>query len=763
MDLITVNSFPSDNVRLDNHRDPKTQNSVMKELYISPEGNDTNPGTFSEPLRTVKKAQQIVQSFTNGMTGDIKVFLRGGRYEITSPLKFNQSDGGQNQYRVVYTSYQDETPVLDAGKKAEGWERHTNGIWKCYLGSSNFRQLYIKSQSGENHNTNHPNSDDLNKFPYAGKPTSLSVMTPSYEDDGSWERRAIKARENVLEDTFSIDGEGQTIINPRGIFTDPLSWKTPFGEKDTEFPATLEKAKHYLKDIEFVYHLMWNLPRIKVETMVEEGQNQKFIMQQPAYSFARTKGGTKLGDGWPGVYQPLYLENTYEFLNEPGEWYYDRWTGWLFYKPLDSEPQPDSEEIEFYYPSTERIIEVSGNETAPVQNLEFQGLTFKHTNWRRPNEYGKGHIDVQANFLVESTDTGKKYMRSPGALTLEHCQNIFFQNCSFSKFGGAGIDLYEGARYCTIEGCTFDDLSGTAVNIGGIESTLTEESPRKTGNISISNNYFTNIAVEFKGGHAIWAGYVQYVNITHNEISGTAYTPISVGWGWSGTQTVCRDNLVMYNHISNYMMEMKDGGAIYTLSLQNRTRVAYNHIHDGCGSGLYPDEQTWMTTWDHNVVYRSGNSLQDHTMGIARNSTSIRQNNITNNYFDMDPIIEPDRQETHIPNNNWSISSDPSEAVLDIVSDAGLEPEYQGLLTGNESIREKDQKGLYWSDFVGKDTTALYHKHPVLFYLGLLGFIGISLNFPAYKLNQKKDTIKNEVKNKKSRNEDKAKGGATHE
>jgi len=44
------------------------------EYFVSPDGNDKNPGTLKKPFRTIQKAVKSVKS------GDI-CFIRGGRYE----------------------------------------------------------------------------------------------------------------------------------------------------------------------------------------------------------------------------------------------------------------------------------------------------------------------------------------------------------------------------------------------------------------------------------------------------------------------------------------------------------------------------------------------------------------------------------------------------------------------------------------------------------------------------------------------------------
>ena len=692
-------------------------------FYISPTGNDSWIGDELHPFASIEGAQTAIETL-GVLTGDVIVYLREGRYVLTEPIEFNSSTGGTEQYGIYFRNYPGEIPIIDAGKEVSNWEEHEGSIWRCRPEVSDFRQFYITTEDGAYHNTNNPTSPET--VPYAGKPVPLSVMSPEYGIE-SWERRAIRAREilNPENPIMDMTGDGHPITDTSSILGSPLDWKTPFGGIESSMAPTLETALHYFKDVEFVYHLMWNLPRIKVETVSEMRGTETFIMQQPAFNYARMKGGTNLGFGWPPIQQPNFMENAYQFLNEPGEWYFDRWTGWLFYWPLATESM-NSSSTHFYVPNVETLVEISGNETELVQNVHFEGITFKHANWLRPNEYGLGHVDLQANYLLNSNELGKTNERSPGAIIVEYSENIGFENCTFTKFGGAGIDLYDGTADCQISGCIFDDLSGTAVNIGGVDPGLTEDDPRICQDHEITNNYFTNIAVEFKGGHAIWAGYVQNITIAHNEISGTAYTAISVGWGWSGTQTVCRDNKILYNHITNYMMEMKDGGAIYTLSLQNNTQVQYNHIHDGCGSGLYPDEQTWNTSWNFNVVYRSGNSLQDHSLGVERSSTSIRENNITQNYFAMMPIIEPDRQQTHIANNEWDITDSPSAEILAIVANSGLESAYALLLPVDHEVREKTKEGLYWSDFL-LDTPTLVESQPYIAYGGMIGIVLIGI------------------------------------
>ncbi|MEX2680906.1 MAG: right-handed parallel beta-helix repeat-containing protein [Candidatus Sigynarchaeota archaeon] len=720
-----------------------TASAPMVEYYVAPNGSDSNPGNITHPFLTVERARQAVRAHTPAMTGDIVVHLRGGTYRIPSTLNFNHDDGGSGPFSVVYKAHAGEVPVIDGGDviPCTSWQVHDGNIWRAWVGDGSFRQLYVRTAAGSNHNTPTPNDPNTPEYPYAGVPTSLSVMTPAYDGSGKWERRAIRAQGVPPENCFRITPEGHEYALRGGFWSDMTRWKLPFTSIDMGQPQKLGDAQHYVKDIEFVYPLMWNLPRIHVYYIGEHQGVNKIIMQQPAFHLARTKGGTQLGASWPGITQPSWIENAYALLDEPGEWYHDKYTGWLFYIPLGNEPAPNTPGIEFIIPRVEKLVQITGNATHPVSNLRFEGISFKHASWLRPNMYGQDHVDGQANVLLWQDSTGIRWDRSDASVNVTFGFNIQFERCTFSKLGTAALAFDVGTQNSTVRGCTFDDISGTAINVGTTMATLPEGDPRVSRNNSVVNNYITNIAVEFKGGHGVWAGYVQHTRIDHNEISGTAYTAISLGWGWSYDLTACKNNSVSYNHITNYMMEMKDGAAIYTLSRQNNTRVEHNHIHDGGGSGLYPDEQTAQTYWRYNVVYRSGNSLQDHTLGPDRDDPiAIRENVIVDNYFDMDPIIEPNRQKPHLPNNVWRIGvgndadAIPNATVMANVARAGLEPAYQDLLTGTEQIRKKDASGLYWSDMYGIEALSL---GPEIFWAGIIAIAALGVAGGVLILKQK--------------------------
>lgn len=84
------------------YREDFTLGNQTKTLYVSPSGNDANPGTEAQPLKTFTRADALA---TPGTT----VYARGGVYnERLSPQR-----SGEPGALIVYRSYPDETAVID--------------------------------------------------------------------------------------------------------------------------------------------------------------------------------------------------------------------------------------------------------------------------------------------------------------------------------------------------------------------------------------------------------------------------------------------------------------------------------------------------------------------------------------------------------------------------------------------------------------------------------------------------------------------------
>ncbi len=386
-----------------------------------------------------------------------------------------------------------------------------------------------------------------------------------------------------------------------------------------------------IQDVEFVYQVIWTQPRNLVESVEVVSGEAQITMQQPSWHYNRNKGMTSTNEG------PVWIENAYELLDEPGEWYLDRTNGDMYYIP---HPDEDMAKAEVVAPVLEQLLALEGSLDNPVKNLSIEGLTFSFAGWlqasysENESDYG-GHPDIQANFL-RLCEPGMDLEICPqvvnsGHITVKHAENITFKENTFTKLGQAGLDIMAGSNQIDIIGNHFYDLSGSGIQIGEVDwadgSYEFDGGPNHTNqpyntehynpederkiirDVRVTNNYIHDIGVEYASAVGIFAGFPQNLLIEHNEISDVPYSGISVGWGWGRQEpNVAQNNQILNNYIHHSMTVLHDGAPIYTLGVQPDSAIRGNYIVDAGQSygSIYPDEWTHYYTITENVIDEPG-------------------------------------------------------------------------------------------------------------------------------------------------------------
>ena len=113
-------------------------------FFVSPQGSDEALGTELEPFQTLAKARDAVREINDDMTGDVRVYLRGGDYRMTSAVTFGVEDAASNGHRIYYQAYPGESPTLNGATRVEGWSEHEGGLFRAPLvRSTKLRNLYV--------------------------------------------------------------------------------------------------------------------------------------------------------------------------------------------------------------------------------------------------------------------------------------------------------------------------------------------------------------------------------------------------------------------------------------------------------------------------------------------------------------------------------------------------------------------------------------------------------------------------------------------
>jgi hypothetical protein len=345
--------------------------------------------------------------------------------------------------------------------------------------------------------------------------------------------------------------------------------RTNFYFEEGDFPVP-EKSDYP----ELVLLHDWSVSRIQVGEIDAE-QNKLIAVDSIG---ARNPSFFNLDNWEPNP--RYYLENSIVFLDNDYEWYFDEKPQKIFLQLPDSVNPND---LEIFVPISEGIVRMTGNENEPLENVHFEGISFKLSSWQIPE---KGYAGVQACHFDEHSSTNG-WTVVPAAVKAVWTENCSFNNCTFENLGGSGVWFGAGAKNCRIYNSSFFDISGNGIMIGEGRDrkidgeTWYEATPEQValGNL-ISNCKVKNCGTQFFGAVGIWCGLTAETNLRNNEIYDLPYTGVSVGWMWNPQPTPCRDNTIEGNHIHHIMQILSDGGGIYMLGLQPGSKLVRNHIHD---------------------------------------------------------------------------------------------------------------------------------------------------------------------------------------
>jgi hypothetical protein len=532
-------------------------------IYVAPDGDDGNPGTPTQPLRTLARARDLVRTLNGAMTADITVYLRGGTYPQTSTLTFGNADSGTGGFYVRYIAYPGERPLITGGRPIRGWNRSDAGdLYSASAGATPFRQLYVNGSK------------------------AVRARSPNLSSDGS-------------ANFYRLSGYDTTAHN-------------------VQVPSSYVADWRNLGKVEMHLFTAWADNTLRIASVSTAGNTAylKFQSAEDAILFVRPN--PKLDQMGTGPGRAFYFENALEMLDQPGEWYLDETTSTVYYKPRPGEDMATATVIA---PMVETIVSVQGDTPSyGASHLWFAGLAFAHSTYLRPSQYG--FLDAQAAQynLTAQANNRQTVGHPPAGVSVTNAHHIRFERNLFTQMAATGLDLVSGTHDDLIVGNVFADIGGNGISVGKFTTDEATEfhvpySPADKDEVctrdTIRNNSIDNVATEFQGGSGIAAGYPAYLTIEHNEVARTSSDGISVGYGWTTAANAMTNNKINYNHIHHVALLLAGAAGISTLSNQGpASEIAYNYLHDFGQSpwadypaeGMYLNEGSAGFTVAHNLM-----------------------------------------------------------------------------------------------------------------------------------------------------------------
>lgn len=251
------------------------------------------------------------------------------------------------------------------------------------------------------------------------------------------------------------------------------------------------------------------------------------------------------------------VENIFEELDAPGEWFFDWDEKILYYYPLEGE-QPAT--AVFETPQLKHLIEVRGTQAAPAENIVIRNLNL--------------------------TQTQRTFMEKYEPLL-----------CSdWTVYRGAAV-FFEGTENCTLTQCDLYNLGGNAVFFSKYN---------RQG--EVSSSHFTNIgasAICFVGDTAcVRSPSFEYSQFVPYEKMDLQKGPKGVNFP---AQCIVRDNLI--HRIG--LFEKQTTGV--ELSMCQSIVVSHNSIYDTPRAGINVSEGTWGGHCiEYNDVFETVKETGDH-------------------------------------------------------------------------------------------------------------------------------------------------------
>ena len=427
--------------------------------------------------------------------------------------------------------------TISGGKPITGWKPYKDGIWQAEIpaakdGKWSFRQIYVNGELRQRART--PNEGF---YRVAGCPEGTPKTVDYHTDCQTFE------------------------FKPGDIRPD---WKN-------------------LDDVEVVVYYFWIDNYLPIESIDTEKNIVKF----------KYKGDMTFTDDFSEDGARYIVENVFEALDAPGEWYLDKPTGILYYMPKDGE---DMNSVEVIAPYATELLRFEGDPANGkfVEEINIVNVSFEHCNFLFPpgrvnSPQGASDVSAAINMI------GAKY--------------CWFEDCSFSNLGTYAIDMKAGCSRDNIFGCRFHDLSAGGIRIDGGRA---GSSPLlHTKDIFILNNEIANYGQNYHSANGILVKHSYGNRISENHIHHGYQLGVSLGWNWGYARSIARDNIVVKNHIHHIGQGLlSDMGGIYTLGPSPGTVIRNNLIHDieannYGGWGIYNDEGSTGILVENNIVYNT--------------------------------------------------------------------------------------------------------------------------------------------------------------
>ncbi|MBC9795708.1 PDZ domain-containing protein [Sinomicrobium weinanense] len=253
------------------------------------------------------------------------------------------------------------------------------------------------------------------------------------------------------------------------------------------------------------------------------------------------------------------VENIFEELDSPGEWFLDKDTQKLYYWP---EKGTDLKNALVEAVHLKGLLEIKGSMDVPVKDFSIRGVTFEHT--------GRTIFEIYEPLLRSDWTVYRG-----GAVFIEGTENVEIRDSEFRNLGGHAVFVSNYNKKTIIRGNHIHDCGASGICFVGDPGIVRSPSFQYKEYVPLNemdtvpgpvnnnfpheciadNNLIYRIGTLEKQSSGVEISMSKKITVSNNSIYDTPRAGINIGDGtWGG-------HLIAYNDVFNTVLETGDHGS----------------------------------------------------------------------------------------------------------------------------------------------------------------------------------------------------------